>query len=155
MTGDQVNSVEIVVLILLVSAVVGSVGVAHLNPDRAVVTNVSASDEVFEYTDESTERLVDAFEFSPEKNGRTVRLTRVDATPSPMSELVIDDVWVIGNTLVVKETFVRQQSADRTAVIAPTVVSPDGYSEALTVDAPITQVAVFHPYNNHPYVRTV
>lgn len=79
------------------------------------------------------------------------KISRMDRVRNPAYGLSVDKAYVVGETLVIEEEFVKQNDDN---IVAPTVISYGGYNRGWNLDdLKITRVAVYHPYNDRPYVR--
>ncbi|WP_303704221.1 hypothetical protein [Haloquadratum walsbyi] len=89
------------------------------------------------------------------ENQTQYTVSRQDAVGNPSHVLRPTDAQVVGTTLVIREESVITDSDPDPDTLSPSVVSTGSYTEQWTITVPIDRVAVYHPYQDHPYVKSV
>lgn len=90
--------------------------------------------------------------FDVNVNDGVYQVQRTDAVPNPGSTLAVEDAQIVGNTLVIEESFVDETDDN---IASASVISTGSYSESWNLEVDIQKVAVEHPYNDHPYVESI
>ena len=86
------------------------------------------------------------------ENETQYTVSRQDAVANPSHSLQPADARVIGTTLVIYEKSLNKSNSN---TLSPSVVSTGSYTEQWNITIPIDRVAVYHPYQEHPYVKSV